>query len=169
MEKKIQKNYKIYKAKPDGNGAASQFEFSKDKEAVFFEMAPQLPSKDENGNPTFDWKKKLIFKLAVVDMGEILSVLNGIKNGAGPKEKDTDKYKGLYHSSKDGSAILKFEKGNYAGFYLGLNVKKGESPPVALKHTVTDGEGVVLSILLTDAIKAIYSWGRVDLNTATST
>jgi hypothetical protein len=158
METKFIESYKIYKAKPDGSGAASQFEFSKDKGCVFFEIAAQLPTKDENGNATFNWKKKLVFKLGVTDMGELLSVLDGVKNGAGPKEKDNDKYKGLFHSNKDGNAVLKFEKGMYAGYYIGLSVKKGTDASINFKHAISDGEAVVLSILLTEAIKGLFDW-----------
>lgn len=158
MEAKFLESYKMYKARPDGGGAASQFEFSKEKKCIFFEIAPQLPLKDNNGNPTFDWAKKLIFKMGVVDMGEILSVLQNVKNGAGPKDKDTEKYRGLFHSNKEGNAILKFEKGMYSGYYIGLSVKKGASDPFNFKHAISDGEAVVLNILLTDAIRTIYSW-----------
>lgn len=158
MEKKFIEAYKIYKPKKDGTGTASQFSFAKDKGCLFLEMASQLPTKDENDNATFNWEDKIIFKLGVVDIAELLLVLHGIKNGSGPIEKGSETYRGLFHSNEKGNSILKFEKGKYEGFYLGLNVKKGESSPVALKHSVTSSEGMILRILLEKAIELIYDW-----------
>lgn len=158
MEKKFIEAYKIYKPKKDGTGTASQFSFAKDKGCLFLEMAAQLPTKDENDNATFNWDNKIIFKMGPVDVAELLLVLHNIKNGAGTKEKDTENYKGLFHSTSNGNSILKFEKGKYDGFYLGLNVKKGDSTPVSLKHSLTSGEGIILRILLEKAIELIYDW-----------
>lgn len=158
MEKKFKQQYKIYKPKKEFNGAASSFDFSKEKKCVFLEMATQLPEKDKNGNSTFDWENKLSYKLGPVDMAELLLVLQNIKNGVGPKDKNTENYRGLFHSSGINSAILKFERGKYDGYYLGLNVKKGESAAVSLKHSITNAEGTILQILLRRAIELIYDW-----------
>ena len=158
--KKFIQAYKIYKPKKDGTGTASQFCFAKDKGCLFLEMASQLPTKDENDNAIFGWKDKISFKLGPVDIAELLLVLHGIKNGAGPKDKfnTSEKYNGLFHSTASGNSILKFEIGKYDGFYLGLNIKKGESAPVALKHSLTSSEGMILRILLEKAIELIYDW-----------
>lgn len=159
MEKKFTKNYKIYKPNKDMAGASSQFCFSKDKECVFLEMAKQLQEKGTEGFSLFDWKNKIVYKLGTIDLAEILLVLRGVKNGAGPTEKDnTEKYKGLFHSNENGNSILKFEKGKYDGYYLGLNIKRGDSAPISIKHSITSAEGMILQILLCRAIELIYDW-----------
>jgi hypothetical protein len=158
MEKKFANNFKIYRAKPDGNGVATQFCFAKEKESIFIEMAKQLSGKDDNENAIFDWKNKIIFKLGMTDIGEILSVLQNIKLGVGPKDKDSENYKGLFHSNDKGNSILKFEKNKYGGFYIGLSVKKEGLDPVNLKHTISSGEATILNILLDRAVGLIYDW-----------
>jgi len=155
MEKKFIENYKIYKPNKNSNGSASQFCFSKEKKAIFLEMASQSINKDVDGNATFDWKTKLIYKLGAIDIAEILLVLHNFKNSVGYDNK------GLYHSSGDNNAILRFQKGDKSGYYLGISVKKGESAPVALKHSITDAEGMILRVLLEESIRIIYDWQYV--------
>jgi len=152
MGKKIIKAYKIYKPKKDGTGSASQFSWSEDKRCIFLEMSAQLSEKDSDGNSTFDWKNKLSFKLGDVDMAQILCVLRGIKNNVGYDGK------GIFHSFNNNNAILKFQKGDKSGYYLGISVKKEGLEPVAIKHSVTDEEGIILNILLSKAIELIYDW-----------
>jgi len=152
MEKKLIKNYKIFKPKNDGSGSASQFCWSQDKRCIFIESAKQLPNKDGDGNSLFDWPNKLIFKLGSPDIAEILCVLHNIKSSVGQSDK------GLFHSNNNGNAILKFQKGEKSGYYFGISIKRGNSEPISVKHTITDGEGVVLETLLCQAITLIYDW-----------
>lgn len=152
MEKKFVENYRIYKPNKNNNGAASQFCWSPDKKCVFLEMASQLSEKDSNGNSTFDWKNKLSFKLEDIDIAQLLCVLRGIKNSVGYGDK------GLFHSFGNHNAILRFQKGDKGGYYLGISVKKEGSEPIAIKHSVSEEEGVILNILLCHAIELIYGW-----------
>jgi len=159
MEKKFKQQYKIYKPKKEFNGAASSFDFSKEKKCIFLEMAAQLPKGDDNGNALFGWENRLSYKLGPTDLAEILLVLRGVKNGVGPTEKDNaEKYKGLFHSTESSTSILKLEVGKYGGFYFGLNVKRGDSAPISIKHSITSAEGMILQILLCRAIEIIYDW-----------
>ena len=105
MAKEFGLGYMLYKAKNDGDGAASQWTLSSDKDSVFLEMANQKKDKDDKGNARFDWENKIRFKLGESDIGEILAVLTGLQKGVGPPVKtDTGfdsktKHKGLYHSN----------------------------------------------------------------------
>lgn len=152
MEKKFSNNLKFFKPNKNNDGAASQFCFSKDKKAVFIESARQLPDKDGDGNSLFDWSNKIIFKLGIPDIAEILCVLHNIKNSVGQNDK------GLFHSNNKGNAVLKFQKGEKSGYYFGISVKKEGSDLAGVKHTITDSEGVLLEILLSRAIELVYDW-----------
>ena len=152
MEKKLIKAYKIFKPNKTNNGAASQFSWAQDKKCMFLEAASQLPTKDQEGNSTFDWKNKLSFKLGEVDIAQILCVLRGIKDSVGYGDK------GLFHSFGNNNAVLRFQKGDKGGYYLGISVKKEGSEPVGVKHALTDSEGVLLEILLSRAIELVYDW-----------
>jgi len=153
VEKKFTDNCKIYKPNKTNNGAASQFCWSHEKRCIFIESAPQMPDRDGEGNSLFDWKNnKIIFKLGPPDIAEILCVLDGIKSSVGYADK------GLFHSSGNNNAVLKFQKADKSGYYFGISVKKEGSEPVAIKHSITDGEGMILQILLRRAIEIVYDW-----------
>jgi len=152
MEKKLINNYKIFKPKGDGSGSASQFCWSQDKRCIFIESAKQLLEKNSDGNSLFDWANKIIFKLGSPDIAEILCVLHNIKNSVGQGDR------GLFHSNNKGNAVLKFQKAEKSGYYFGISVKKDGSEPVAIKHSITDSEGMILQILLRRAIEIVYDW-----------
>ena len=153
MEKKFPNNLKIFKPNKNNNGAATQFAWSPDKRCIFIESAPQLQDKDSSGNALFDWKNnKIIFKLGPPDIAEMLCVLDGIKNSVGYADK------GLFHENTKGNAVLKFQKAEKSGYYFGISVKKDGSEPVAIKHSITDSEGMILQILLRRAIEIVYDW-----------
>lgn len=156
MANEFSKGFVLYKAKNDGNGAASQWNLASKKDCVFLEMADQR-GKDENGNARFDWDNKISFKLGESDIGELLAVLVGLKNGVGPFDTSKQKHKGLFHSNPNGNAILYFGKDEHGRFRIYLSVKKGDTKN-AVQHTISKGEACVLSTLLRRAIEVMYRW-----------
>ncbi len=169
-KKRFSKSFQLYKARGDGSGAASEWDLGSKKDknddiihhCVFLGMANQQ-GKDDSGNARFDWKNKIVFKLGVADIGEILAVLVGLKDGVGPFNQDNGKHKGLFHSNPTGNAILYFGKGKQGGFRIHLRVKKDNDHdqvvnPVIVEHTITEGEACVLSTLLRRAIEVMYRW-----------
>jgi hypothetical protein len=163
-QKKYSKSFQLYKARRTGDGAASEWDLGSKKDengdiihpCVFLGMANQS-GKDDNENASFDWKNKIVFKLGVADIGEILAVLVGLQDGVGPRNSETGKHKGLFHSNPTGNAMLFFGKGEQGGFRIHLRVKKGEEK-IAVEHRITEGEACVLSTLLRRAIEVMYRW-----------
>ena len=118
----------IYRARNSGDGAASQWSLGSKKDCVFLEMATQRTKKTTDGNASFDWDNKLRFKLGEHDLGEILAVLVGMKKGVGPLKGDgqTGQHKGLFHSNKNGNAILYFGRDKSGTLRIHLSVKKND-------------------------------------------
>lgn len=156
MSKQFSESFAIYKAKGSGDGAASQWDLSSKKDCVFLEMASQC-GKDGNGNAKFDWDNKISFKLSESDIGEILAVLVGMQDGVGPYDSSRNKHKGLYHSNKQGNAILYFAKDDHGRLRIYLSVKRGDEK-IAIQHTISAGESCVLNTLLRRAIEVMYRW-----------
>ncbi len=156
MTKEFGKSFILYKAKNNNNGAASQWSIASQKDCVFLEMSNQIGRNDDN-NAKFDWENKIIFKLGESDIGEILSVLTGCQDGVGPFDQSKNKHKGLFHSNKNGNAIMYFgnDQNNILRIYL--SVKKDNSQSV-VQHTISQGEARVLYILLCRAIEIMYRW-----------
>lgn len=107
--------YNIYKplAKADA-GAALQFSYDPIKGAIFLEATRQqgerLPIGDKN---QFDWSNKIVFKMGVTDVGQLLLVLNGRKTTVECLHSGQDKA----HTS-----VLKLNKqsGDYDNYCLKL-------------------------------------------------
>jgi hypothetical protein len=161
MANEFSKALVFYKAKKDGNGAASQWSLSSEKNSIFLEMTNQK-GKDENNNARFDWENKIRFKLDETDIGEILAVLMNLQNGIGPFDTDKKKHKGLFHSNPKGNAILYFGRDatmeEHGRFHVYLSVKRGDDQTV-VRHTISKGEACILSTLLRRAIEVMYRWG----------
>lgn len=153
---KYPEGFVIYRATNDGKGAASQWSLGSQKDCVFLEMSNQK-GKDANGNALFDWKNKLRFKLGTVDIGEILAVLIGLKDGIGPFDTSAQKFKGLYHQNQAGNAILYLGRDKNGRLQIYLSIKRGNEKNVA-KHSISEGESCILSTLLRRAIEVMYRW-----------
>ncbi|RLC89049.1 MAG: hypothetical protein DRJ03_00365 [Chloroflexi bacterium] len=156
MAEEFSKGFVLYKAKGDGNGAASQWNLGSQKDCVFLEMANQK-GKDDKGNARFDWDNKIRFKLGEADIGEILAVLVGLQDGVGPFDTAKSKHKGLFHSNQSGNAILYFGKDEHGRFRIYLSVKRGDEKTV-VQHAMSKGEACVLSTLLRRAVEVMYRW-----------
>ena len=156
MENEYSKAYMMYRAKNDDSGSASQWNLGSDKKCVFLEMANQL-GKDDQGNAKFDWDNKLPFKMGVADIGELLATMVGMQGGVGTYDQSSGRYKGLYHSNKNGNAILKFEKNQNGRLNIQLSVKR-DGVQSSVYHTISNGEACVLSTLLRRALEIMYRW-----------
>lgn len=73
--------YNIYKPlSKEGAGAALQFSFDSNKQAIFLEAARQQGARLEIGSKDqFDWENKIVFKIGTADIGEILLLFGGKK------------------------------------------------------------------------------------------
>lgn len=156
MTNEFSQGFVLYKAKGDGNGAASQWNLGSKKDCVFLEMANQK-GRDDNNNARFDWDNKIRFKLGDTDIGELLAVLVGLQDGVGPFDTSKNKHKGLFHSNQNGNAVLYFGRDEYGRFRIYLSVKRNNKKTV-VQHTISNGEVCVLSTLLRRAIEIMYRW-----------
>lgn len=156
MAKEFPQSFILYKAKKDGNGAASQFSLSSKKDCVFLEMTNQV-GKDDKDNAKFDWDNKIRFKLGSVDIGEILAVLAGVQQAVGPFDSSANRHKGLFHTNPNGNAILRFGKDKNDRFGVYLSVKR-DGDQTVVTHSITNGEACVLGTLLRRAIEVMYHW-----------
>ncbi len=156
------KNYRIYKPKKDGKGAASQLEVRKDDTKygtvlIFFKGSQQVGF-DDNKNAKFAWSNEEEFpnkvvnmKLGENDIGELLTVLNRQKEKVGQKDF------GIYHQHPKGNTTLKFAwLKEYGQFGLRLASKANDGNLIEVKHFVSQEEGQVLRILLEQALLLYY-------------
>jgi len=155
-EKNYAQSFKLFKPRKTGDGVASQWEINIRKEAVFLTLARQESDKD--GHATFGWKENpIVMKLDINDIGEILAVLYKRQNGLGLSSEKG--YKGLFHQTERGNTVLRLEKSTGgSGFYIQVNQKIKDQELQTLKHHISEGEGLTLSVLLTEAIRKIMNW-----------
>ena len=155
--RRFNKTYSIYKPRRDGGGCASGWELNAEKEAVFLEVAAQVGTMQGEDNARFDWPNKLIMKLGVTDIGEILALLERRQKGIGP-QKD-GRHRGLFHKTAAGSTTLSFEESQQQpGWHLRIGVQKTGSDVQSHSHSITPGEGATLLVLMRLAIERIYAW-----------
>lgn len=164
------KEYRVYKPNKNNNGSALKIQYKmKPKQGkdysegmLFLEIAVQTGT-DENGNASFDWAmaegykgKSVTMKLGLTDIGELLLVLNGKKEYAGPPAKPGQKSgMGLFHQNKNGNTVLKFGK-IPNGYAAQLSTSKEHS----FRISVSDGEAEILKVLLEQAILLIHRWNN---------
>lgn len=170
---KKREQWRIYKPKKTGDGAASKLEMKiVDKEMVgkenkkfsvrdvqLFWVTTKQTGVDTNENASFAWddqNKTVTLKIGEPDIGEILALLNGHKEQAGSPK--TDKFPGgLFHKNENGSATLVLAKFG-DGYSLRVSKKIGTNAPVIVSHQITLGEAQVLKVVLESAIRQMYQW-----------
>jgi hypothetical protein len=157
--KKYSEPFMVYRAKNSGDGSASQWSLGSKRDCVFLEMANQKGEND-SGNANFDWENKLCFKLGTSDIGEILTVLSGLRKGVGPLTTKDGKptHKGLFHSNDKGNAILCFAENESQNIWVRLSVKKEGGETRKIMHSMSQGEACILHTLLRRAIEVMYWW-----------
>lgn len=139
--------FRSYHPREKGDGCVAEFNYSVKNNCIYLMMAPQVGTENK-----FDYDKKLTAMLGLTDLGELLTVVCGRKGGAG--SKDGDKYKGLYHSNKTGSAIIQFYKSDY-GYNLGLSVDKN-GVKSRCSMILTPAEGELLRVFIENNIGQMF-------------
>ncbi len=173
-------DFRIYKPRKDKNtnqfvGAASsiqvvdkKYKTRSDKEyvetQVFWTITPQV-GEDTNGNASFDWKneknpngKQIVMNLGDPDIGELLCVLNRVKDKVGQPSGQ-----GLFHKTNETSnSSLKLEYSTSRtpdkydnGYMLTISKKSGDEL-LKYSHSISLAEGELIKIILTDAIRRKY-------------
>ncbi len=170
----MNKQWRCYKANKTNSGAASCIdtrvvEKTKNdyttKELLVFWTGALQNGKDKNNNAVFAWpsksdntniNKSVIFKLGQTDLGEIIAVLNGIKNEVGLA---TGNFKGsLFHKNENGNTTLGFTKAKDLGYYVRLAKKTNTSSQlIEVKHTLSFSEGEILRVLLEDIVREMFN------------
>lgn len=168
---------RFYKPNLKGTGAASKLQLRlKPKEVttregrtvtvkkvmLFWESAPQS-GKDREGNATFAWEdegKKVAMKLGDADIAELLAVLSGKKDFAGPAPKEGSKFPpGMFHKSTRGNSTLSFSRNENGDYKVRLSAKKdGNSNLIAVSHSLTIGEGEILETMLRAFLVKRFGW-----------
>lgn len=115
---------------------------------------------DDNGNARYDWENKITVKLGEADIGEILAVLNGIKDSAG--------YKGsLYHQTPGGGnksitfAINQREGQNYVpadGYKLRIASQDAQKNLTQVQQLISPAEAEILKTLLQRGLVRMFGW-----------
>lgn len=126
-----------------GKGAAFLVEAS--LRGIFFTFMPEGPGEKE-----FNADRKVVFKVGAADVAEMLAVLGGFKEAAGPVDKD-GKPKGLYHKNSKGNCIFQMQyNAEKNGFYVSVSQdKEGDKNRVGLGISQAEG------ILLAEFLKAV--------------
>jgi hypothetical protein len=172
--KKKYKEFRIYKPRNDGSGAASAFQLrsTTDPERIpqrelnlFLSMTNQTGYDKENDNALFGWQedgKNITMKLGPPDVGDMLLVLSGRKEYVGPSKKaDRQVESGLYHANPKGNTVLRLKRAkNQSGevvYYMQLSAQR-DGKQTMIKHSLTAGEGELLRLLLINYIENLYGW-----------
>jgi hypothetical protein len=162
----------MYRANKDlSKGSATRFNMSKkkfekyDEWMLFLEMAKQTGI-DQEENARFGWadtkkpetkQTSITMKLEELDVGEILSVLNGVKDEVGVNGK------GLFHKTPNGNTVLSFSKYVKEGKLLGYNLRisrklNNDANAIAISQGVSVAEGEVLRVLLGAFAVKKFGW-----------
>lgn len=151
--------FRIYRPNKTKTGAASKFNLSLKKkekydEYLLFVETTQQTGIDDNGNASFGWKdqdKRIVMKLEAIDIGEILTVLNGVKN-------NINEGKGLFHKSPKNpshNTVLKLERRDN-GF--GYQLSNKQEKVLSINHMISFAEAEVLRVLLEHSLVKMFDW-----------
>lgn len=147
--------YKLdfWKPRRENNGAAAFFEFNmeQDNPSAWFTM---MPESSESGNSKFDSNRKIVSKLNLEDLGQILAVLTGRLEGLGDLN-DKGHYRGLYHQGMNGasSTIGLSYNSEYKNFNLSLTRKdNSDAEPVRYYIGLSHGQAEQLRVFCENVI-----------------
>ena len=153
----------IYHPNQKGTGCAFQVDVNEPKitenglyieGSVFFYFAPQSTvGSIENGKrimPTFNWEKKLIIRLTLFEVGEIIGVFRGMA-------ESLSEGKGFFHKSSKGQAILTLEHKvePRVGYWLNISRKPTDGEQVKMGIFLSTNEAFALAEALTGAMTKI--------------
>lgn len=163
--------YRPYEKDGKFLGAASKFEIKYKKfktdagadyeEVMMFWVGANQTGKDAKGNASFGWKKEnsevhssVTIKLGDLDVGELLAVLNGLKEEVGTG-------KGLFHQHTNGNSSITFKRavkdGKFLGYSVRLSSKDKAGKMVEVKHNMSVAEGELLRVYLDEGLRRSYS------------
>lgn len=166
QQSKTYPRFSMYRAQRDGKGAASQWQIN-DK-GLFIDIANQTGTTPE-GNGVFGWRGKdgessITMKLGLPDIGELLAVLNGIKDGCGQEKMEGGKvsYGNLFHKNANGSTTLAFapwiKDGRLNGYNLRVTSKVGSGSATSISHSVSVSDAQCLRVLLERSVCMLSNW-----------
>ncbi len=140
----------FYRANKFIKGSALSFDFNKEKESVFMEIASQ---KDEK---TFDWEKRITMKLSVTDISKIIYCIENRKD----VQIFHDPNKNEFAQGKTDTA--KNTSFNISILDTGFNIKVGEQGKDGMLTSkmisISNDEAITLRILLEKAVEKIFDW-----------
>lgn len=131
-----------------GKGCAIFFEYNASKKCVFFEMRPETQGGTDD-DPKFDKDRRVLSKLGFADLGEMLAVIKGRKEGAG-LNKDGKGWS-MFHKNANGNTAITFER-TENGIRVGMSAKVGDAAANRQSANITVGEATLLEIFLTNAV-----------------
>jgi hypothetical protein len=101
-----------------GKGNAAIVDYNEEKSTLWLTFIPEGPE-------GFDSKRSIVAKLGVQDIGEILAVITGRREGLGVKN-EKNYFSGLIHKMRDSqdSSII-YLNPTEKGYSLALGVKRG--------------------------------------------
>lgn len=150
----------IYHPNGKGTGCAFQIEVYEPKAveggayvdgSVFLYFTPQATiGSIENGKrimPTFNWEKKLIIRLNMFEVAEIIGVFRGMA-------EDLSEGKGFFHKSAKGQTILTLEHKlePRVGYWLNISRKTPEGETQKVGIFLSKTEAFALDMALTGAM-----------------
>ena len=143
-------DYTIYKPgfKDHTQGTALKLEFNPQTRCTFLIAVKQLPEKNANGKPVFDWKNSCTFKLGIPDLTAMLALLNGWRNYLG--NEDGTQGKGLYHQNKRGNAIMKMYPHAKGGknWIIDFSFKDNGQEAFRTRTGITDAEAAYIEVII---------------------
>lgn len=166
QQSKTYPQFTMYRSQQNGKGAASRWQIN--ERGLFLDIANQIGSTPE-GNGVFGWRGKdgesfITMKLGLVDIGELLAVLNGIKDGCGQEKMEGGKltYKNLFHKNANGNTTLAFapwiKDGRLNGYSLRITMQVGTSPSTSISHSVSVSDAQCLRVLLERSVCMLSNW-----------
>ncbi len=148
-EQQYHGQYAIYKPTRSGKGGVLRFELNPDAPAVFVEAAHQEPGEVRR----FAWKKKIVMKWGLSDVGEALAVIERRQ----PVAK-------LFHQTAKGNTAfeLKYQaERKPANYFASISRQQADTKEVdRLGISVSPGEASVLAALLRYAAVVLSGWSR---------
>lgn len=131
-------------------GSAISFDFNKEKESVFMEIASQ---KDEK---TFDWEKRITMKLSVTDISKIIYALQERKEMQIFHDPNKNEFaQGKTDTAKNTSLTINAMD---TGFYFKVGEQGKDNSLNSKSINVSNEEAITLKIVLMKAIEKIYDW-----------
>ncbi len=153
MDVRKRKDVGIYKPNGKLTGSVFQFKLANDDSCMFLECANQIAQKDE-ARP-YDWEKKIVVKLGLKDISQLLMYLKLNRPGVPLK---------LFHKSPNSNGTktleLKFQEYNgRPGYFATCSWQKDKGEQASrINVPITMDEAEILKVALTMGIEVILGW-----------